>query len=1139
MATPSRIRALQQAIENAKANMGRRAADAVGDDIPRPRPTADALPADAMLGIALDTPGGNAPDPAAIAALVRKLETQGPESLDVLEGLELVRAGADPELIFAGSLSRPQAEALFRKVQQGQPLSPEETAALLRTPGDLTDTAAIPDDKLLPSGVDINVSNLTPNTTRTPEATAIADSVWSLTGPSEGESLSPATVRRLAKEVAKYASVADDGTVTYAPEFMQAVRFDRGGKERLDKLAALAEDATRDPTRRAAEQVGEAADARQIASTPRADVPDRVSSAQDLVTARQLLQESMPDGDWNAILAAYSRLDPEQRRAVLAAMPEESGRFVQRMLDPNADDFSVNSNNVAAALRPLPGNRIDELLTQLDAAKRAGDTDAYNNILLDIQTNPADGADAAAARDAFMERQQAAAALRRSIIGNDPLYKEQQTRVLEAAVSTPPPRPTMRPGSRSIEATVADVPEQEMPTAFDTALAAAREAQEARQRRVPQGGMPQDARMRAAGVENARDLPLFLKGSDRADPLESRSRGSRAIEGNDIRVLRPLIAARQKLNAATTAEEQAAAMAEVAQAEAALNRKYRGGREAMSDSRLNKGGQQETYDDLVVSIVGARPKAGRGLSRSSADMTAAERAAMQGEIIDEFGNDALDMLPDEPMLDMDELGEGGRRGRLGGSQAPSRVQGAVGRLFGTYDPLAMKNADGSPVFASAEAVADEVLSRQSVFKPGTANWDYAKEKLTNAINDQFAKRSDTNAMAAARREAEIADAKTAEPPQGSAAGAVREGTDQDPDAVPRQQAAWPDGMMQQTANAPPSASPPNAWDLPEPTGRKTPDFSAPVNEPDDADVASFPQRGAPSTLDAGVSDDLAASSVDLGDVAGDDVPVAASKGGKRGGKRGGKKDAEPEAVSGGDVPTRSREEIAAEIQAEAEERFRQDIADGVSRKKANANRKAYVDEQTAERLKPVTGRAVPESAAPAKPAPEAPSKPAPSLGQDDVDIVDDLDPVSGKNVDEAAEAAPGTSLAKTADGVEPPPGPQPPDKKKGRGWWPYVAGAGVVGGVSGLAQLRNAGGGGFIDIPPPPGGGGGAGGGGVGGGGEFYPMPVDTGSSASAGDAMAQEAAIQRALDRIRGARASTGGMSEPYQTYQNYSIWR
>lgn len=1160
MATAGRIAALRQAIENAKANMGRRAASAVGDDIPRPRPVAETLPAEPGPYGMIFTPGGDAPDPARVVALTRKLATQGPESLDVLESLELLRAFESPTPP-AIPLTPQQVAALQRRASQEGSLtfSPQEIEALRNAPGvaddadvpgDLSDTAAMPDDNLLASGVDINVSGLTPNTRRVPAAESVADRVWALTGPSAQESLSPVSVRKLAKDVAKYATVAEDGTVTYSPEFMQAIRFDRGGKERLDQLMALADDAARDPTRRAAEQVGEAADARQIASTPRPDAPDRAPAAQDLRTARELLQETMPEGDWNAILAAYSKLDPEQRRAVLAAMPEDSGRFVQQMLDPNADDFSVSPNNVALALRPSPDNPIEDLLAQLDEAKReaarTGDDSAYNRILMDIQTNPADEETVSQARNAFIQKQQAADALRRSIIGNDPLYREQQMRVLESAVSQPPPRPAMPQGSRSIEASVADVPEQEMPTAFDSALAAAREAEEARQRRAPMGGMPMDARLLAAGVTDARDLPLFLKGRDgRGTPFESRSRGERAIEGNDIRALRPLIAARQKLNAAETAEERAAAMAEVAAAEAALERKYAGGRKAMPDSRLNKAGQQETFDDLVVSIVGARPKAARGLGRSSADMTAAERAAMQGEVLDEFGEDALDLLPDEPMLDMDELGEGGRRGRLGGGQQPSRVQGAMERLFASFNPLAMKNADGVPYFASADAVADEVLSKQSIFRPGTANWDYAKEKLTNAINDRFAERVDTSEMAKARRAAEVEEVQSAEPPQGSAAGDVAPGTDQDPDAVPQQQTTWPEGTMRQTAGAPPTPSSPNAWDLPEPPSRRARDLSLPETPSvDDADVASFPQRG--SRPDAGVSDGLDASAVDLGDVSGDDVPAAA---GKKGGKRGGKKSVKDylEQLDGGDVPTRSREEIAAEIQMEADEQFRQDIADGVGRKQANANRKKYVDEQTAARLKRATGDDVPVTPAAETPAPQEAkgSGKKGGRGKKDNAPADDTKPVTGDDVpaspvdgDEAkaADDAADGSTPQTPDTEGTPEIGPPPPKKKGWGRWPYVAGA-IGGGavLTGLARMGGGGGFGPIDIPLPPGGGGGGGGPG---GGDLYPIPPG-GSAGAMDEAAAQEAALQRALERIRGARSNPSGLGEPYQTLQNYSIWR
>jgi hypothetical protein len=97
---------------------------------------------------------------------------------------------------------------------------------------------------------------------------------------------------------------------------------------------------------------------------------------------------------------------------------------------------------------------------------------------------------------------------------------------------------------------------------------------------------------------------------------------------------------------------------------------------------------------------------------------------------------------------------------------------------------------------------------------------------------------------------------------------------------------------------------------------------------------------------------------------------------------------------------------------------------------------------------------------------------------------------------------------------------------------PWIAGtAAAVGGLGTLARI-NSGGGGSIDIPIPPGGGGRGGPGG----GDFYPIPVNTDGAALMGDTLAQEAAIQRALDRIRGARA---GGPQSYQTLQNYTIGR
>lgn len=357
---------------------------------------------------------------------------------------------------------------------------------------------------------------------------------------------------------------------------------------------------------------------------------------------------------------------------------------------------------------------------------------------------------------------------------------------------------TMRAqGSNAPEFATDNLTDADMPTAADTARAVERERQLELQSRSPGGWLSLEERILLAGLDPsdpqaARKLPLWLKGRDgRPTAMESRSRGSRAVEGNDIKILAPLIKAREKLAAATTPEEQAKALAEVTAAEDALNRKYgtmkrqRGdafGRPAMPDSRLNKGGQMETFDDLVISIVGARPKAERSLGRSTDAMSAMERRALDQEAVDAFGEDAFEFLPDEQELDdVADLGESGKPRKVRGRPLPSRQQGAMQTMFaGGQNPIAMM---GSP-----EAVADEILSKQTVFRPGTANYEMARERLARAIQNEFGGPGPKPAT---------------NDPAAVPGPATAMGTSQDPARIPARQNTWPEGLMRQSATSGP------------------------------------------------------------------------------------------------------------------------------------------------------------------------------------------------------------------------------------------------------------------------------------------------------------------------------------------------
>jgi hypothetical protein len=528
-------------------------------------------------------------------------------------------------------------------------------------------------------------------------------------------------------------------------------------------------------------------------------------------------------------------------------------------------------------------------------------------------------------------------------------------------------------------------------------------------------------------------------------------------------------------------------------ADAELARAFPGGRAARADGRLNAAGQQETLDNLIVSVVGGRPKAQPRLDRSSPDLSPRERAVLNADAADRLGEqDVIDLLPESPEDEVVGLGKRGKPGRMGSTQQQSRVQGAIRSLYGDSNPLGLATPGEGPelgpfpVFRTAEEAADDLLSRQTIFKPGTASWDYAREKLANAINDSYGPNSlNTSARSDTGRQL-LAEEMASAPTQTSTkAGEIQDGTSQDLPAV-----------------------------APEKPSRRS-------------------RKKAATAEDA----KLDASDTDISDVQGDSAPATPG----------------------------NRDEILAEIEQEGQqiydEEYRNNIDSGMdaneAASEARAARNKHVADQTAIRIKPVTGdptpAAPPSGAEEAKPTgrrrgggrkkqpPQeaaADSSTPPQGATPPSDPIESVDGDASRPVRLAEEdqidlpAAAEDKPKATPSSDEKPQQPPAADKKKGWGRLPWIAGtAAAVGGLGTLARI-NSGGGGSIDIPIPPGGGGRGGPGG----GDFYPIPVNTDGAALMGDTLAQEAAIQRALDRIRGARA---GGPQSYQTLQNYTIGR
>jgi hypothetical protein len=943
-------------------------------------------------------------------------------------------------------------------------------------------------------------ANLTPNSKKVDATKELADAIWQSTTPTDLESTSQQSLKRLLREAQKLRTA--DG---YSPDFLAKFPNAEAGAERLARLEELAGVSNAD---RAAEQIDTAAQARGVANTPRPPAGNRAATSADFKAAKELVGETIPAGDWNALTDAFNKLDEDQRQSVLSGLPMDTRRFLSQMLDPNQQTPSFVPNLVATKTRPI--NEFDDLIAQRDAASAAGDTETVatlNDLLSGQGAAPQD--EITDAIRAINERQAASSALRNALLGQDEMVSAEKARMRQAAVPQPQPA-AVTPGARSPEFAAEDVPDAEMPTAFDVATAARKEAQTAVEARAAGGGMPEQARMEAMGLDDTdtqRDLPLFLRGRDRNPPLESRNRGERSVEGNDFRAIDKAQGLEAEVNAALAEAKAATGAADLARAKnrvltayAALDKAYpprivnpktgevkdlpvgtdklpkgwvvERGRRAMSDSRLNKGGQQQTYDEAILAITGFRPKPQESINRASTGLSADDAAGMNTEAKRVFGDDADELLDGDFDPDWDASASGldleangsMKPGRLGGQQQASRVEGAAQLMFGDTNPFGMTNADGTPLFANADAVAEEMLSRGTLFKPGTENYDLAKARIAQVIDRKFAgaAKIDPKDVTAAKKQA-----------------------------------------------------------------KNTADFIPDPDEPD-----------ATVVLDDAVSspaiDNLEASATEIG--------------GKP--KRKGKKTAPATDGSTPIQPVTGKMKSVEEIQSEADvierEARRQALDDGYEPEDADTlgrqARKAHVDTEMKARrsgaaaIDPVTGPApapktTPDAATPTPDAPKAdPIEPV--TGADPVRLADEDQIDAPKPADTDSPADPTkTSTSETVVDVKK---PGLIRRTMGTLKWPAI-----IGGITAIGTIASNMGGGGGGTPPT--GGGGEGGGSGGGSGDFFPIPVGAGTDGSTlmnEDARAaEEARLNRALDRIRG-RATTSN-TPTFQTLQNYNGWR
>lgn len=544
-----------------------------------------------------------------------------------------------------------------------------------------------------------------------------------------------------------------------------------------------------------------------------------------------------------------------------------------------------------------------------------------------------------------------------------------------------------------------------------------------------------------------------------------------------------------------------------------------------TDSWLNRAGQAETYDDLIITAAGARPRAQRGLNRSSDQLTAGENASLADEALDEFGDDAIEFLPEQQeVLELVDDYYGKPR-KVRGRPLPSRQRDALRRLFidthGGKNPIEMAG--------SAEAAVDEALSKNRVFRPGTANYDMARENLIKAVQDEFGGDGPT---VITKQEADARPAPLSSEPESV------EGTTQDLSAVPALDGrantageppappARPD--FSQPAMSPLQTASPAAGYVPEPTPFSNDPNAAPVwqdksvrrstatapvpNAPQASATARRRAAGAAARQQVAPSEPigpptaeeakLAASAVDLGDSSPipekpSSAPVADSK------------------------PAAGKKLTAEEIEAEADRVFKDTLAQEqeagapLKQARATANAARLRTKKELQGLNP--SDPIPEKTAAAKP------QPTPAAGKAD-DVVDskpvDAQDGSKKNPKADTEKPKDSKDTKSKDGTDAKKAddkanPEKAPPKKSRLPY-YLTGGAILAGVT-AANMGRGGSGTAV-----------AGGGSV---------PLVPGGGVNPEAAMAEEDAINRALERLRGSRASAGGGTS--QVLQNWTGWR
>jgi hypothetical protein len=616
------------------------------------------------------------------------------------------------------------------------------------------------------------------------------------------------------------------------------------------------------------------------------------------------------------------------------------------------------------------------------------------------------------------------------------------------------------------------------------------------------------------------------------------------------------------------------------------------GKAGWSDARLSKAASAQTMDGIVGALLEHKPKPQVNLNRSSDMLSPGDVAAQNDE-----ARDLLRGMIEEGDLPVEldtteDVADRARRGRLGGGSAASRREAALqgnstGGLFGSYNPLELKLGSDN-LYASARDLAADVLEETDSYHSRTPNYETNLERLTELLEDVYGPNSrneelwlpdDMRTRRKERQQREALLAGQTEVTETDPAGAKRDPMTQEPDQVPTR-IMQPEGhpayeLENRRGEVLPQRVP---RDLSQPETVLTPEQLAELAEnenalPPSAVRKAVGERSARRREAAAKEMQKAPLPDTMGRLR---PPAAGAKSAGSGASTGGTSgDGLPESAGGlppppsGDasvnanleasatsanttvgvpdrpVAARSAEEIKDELNREYDDVVQQhyDLLGDDPRSENDKWREAqdtagkWYRQELARRLaanqpssqtppgaaaatNPPAAAGLPQSAGGLNPPPgtaaatptQAPAGAAPPSG-----------PPPG--------SPPGTAAATPTPGPTPTPAPTPAPTPTPRTWGQWARMLGTRGailtaaGTGGLYVMQPKTGPAPIDLPPI---------------GPVPPLPVDltSGSAAAGRSADDQAAALERALERIRGGRSSST-QSAPYATIQNPTMWR